>query len=115
MKRPEIGRHRQPVEIQHATDAANAFGEPIKTWTTVATVWAEIRGLNSRELLHQDAVKATLTTSLIMRFIPEGAASRPTIGSRIKHGTRYLYVSSVFDPTGDRRELRCLCAENAAI
>ena len=114
MKRTAIGTYRHTVEIQHPSNTPNAYGEPVKTWTTAATVWAEVRGLNGRELLHQAQIKATLSDSVSMRWIDESDPTRPTPESRIKHGTRNLYVSAVYDPTGESVELRCLCSEDAA-
>lgn len=43
------GRMRERVVLQRASEAANGFGEPIKTWTTLAQVWAEVEWVPGSE------------------------------------------------------------------
>lgn len=44
-----VGRARHRITIETFTESQNAYGEPIKTWSTYATRWAEIRTLKGRE------------------------------------------------------------------
>lgn len=42
-KTERIGRLNQQVAVQSFTESVNAYGERVETWSTAATVWAEVR------------------------------------------------------------------------
>ena len=43
------GRLDRIILIQRKTTSADSFGEPIETWATVATVWAEMVPVRGQE------------------------------------------------------------------
>lgn len=45
------GRLDVRIDIRRATTTANAFNEPIETWATLATVWAEAKPVLDSERL----------------------------------------------------------------
>jgi len=59
-------RHR--INLQQAVEASNGFGDVIRTWSTVATVWASINPLSGREYLAARQAQAETTTRIQIRF-----------------------------------------------
>jgi head-tail adaptor len=106
-------KYRHSLQYQEATNAPDAVGEEIKTWSTVATYRCEVRGLNGREALQVGQFTATLTSAVVHRFVDESDAARPKVGGRFLFGSRELYISAVSDPTGERDELKSIVTESA--
>jgi SPP1 family predicted phage head-tail adaptor len=53
-----LGDRRTKVAIQAETRVNDAFGQPIPTWATVATVRARKRQLTGREVFHANSIDA---------------------------------------------------------
>lgn len=64
-----VGKLRHRLVIQTYTDAVNAYGEPSRTWTTFATVFADIRPVSGREYLASDKVQAEVSTVIVIRYL----------------------------------------------
>ena len=56
------------VRLERATSQANAFNEPVQTWTPIATVWASKKDVSDRERLASAQVGASLTTRFQIRW-----------------------------------------------
>lgn len=111
------GKLRHVVEYQEDASggAVDALGQPAPDWQAVATYRAEVRGLTGREALQAQAVGATLSSVVVTRYVAEGTPGRPSALGRFRlAGGRTLPIVSVADPTGERRELRSYCNEDAA-
>jgi len=63
------GRLRDRLTIQTYTDVIAANGETTKTWTTFATVFAEIRPVSGRELEVAGKVQGELSHAIRIRFL----------------------------------------------
>lgn len=60
-----VGQKRERVEIQRATETADAEGQPVKDpWLKVVTVWARVESLTGREF---ESVKA-ISSEISKRF-----------------------------------------------
>lgn len=110
----EARRYRHSVSLQSATVTVDDLGQEVKTWSTVTTLRAEVRGLTGRELLQADQINTTAASAVIHRFIDESDDARPTVSHRYVLGSRVLSIVSISDPIGDRRELKAICTEDAA-
>ena len=62
------GRLRHTVEIQRATEAADATGQMIKTWSTIATRKAEIIPLSGDEYMDAQQIQSKVTHRVTMRY-----------------------------------------------
>jgi SPP1 family predicted phage head-tail adaptor len=62
-----IGRLDERITIESYTEANNAMGEPGKTWTTLATVWANVRPLRGSERFVAQQVHAERTLVFTIR------------------------------------------------
>ena len=54
--------------IEEQSTTQDAAGQPVNTWTEVATVWADIRNKNGLEAIKADAPTSTVTASVRIRY-----------------------------------------------
>lgn len=108
------GRLRQRVIIESAVDAADAqTGESVRTWTTLATVWAGIEPLRMREALLASQLLEQADTRVLVRWAP--ALANLDTAARVRWtdvaGRREMFydVVSVIEPGTRRKELELLC------
>jgi SPP1 family predicted phage head-tail adaptor len=95
------GSLRRRVTIQERSASFDTFGEPLDTWTTFATVWAEIVDLSSTEIVRDGSFSAQITTTVTIRY-RTGILS----GMRVVDGTRtFEIVGPPIDREGRVRKL----------
>ena len=106
-----IGPLRHYVTIQYAAVSQDAYGEPIETWTNLATNpndWANVSSRSSGERFISGAeqLRAEISHTVRMRY-----RSDVTVQMRIIYNSRYLYIENVIDPNGRMTELILMCRE----
>lgn len=95
-------RHR--ITIERKTTGADAWGQPVETWETVAIVPAEVWPLSGREYIAAQAEQAGVTTKVTIRY---QAGIEPDM--RVTHdGMTYNIKAVLPDPTL-RRHLTLMC------
>ncbi len=95
-------RHR--VTIERKTAGADAWGQLVETWETVAIVPAEVWPLSGREFVAAQAEQAGVTTRITIRY---QAGIEPAM--RVTHDGRTYNIKAVLpDPTA-RRHLTLMC------
>ena len=95
-------RHR--ITIEQKTAGADAWGQPVETWETVAIVPAEVWPMSGREYIAAQAEQAGVTTRITIRY---QAGIEPAM--RITHDGRTYNIRAVLpDPTA-RRHLTLMC------
>ena len=95
-------RHR--VTIEQKTAGADAWGQPVETWETVAIVPAEVWPLSGREYIAAQAEQAGVTTRITIRY---QSGIEPAM--RITHDGKTYNIRAVLpDPTA-RRHLTLMC------
>lgn len=104
----EAGHLRHRVQLDHYTVAANAVGDPVKSWASVAEVWASIEPLSGRELEWAQQQHAQAAIRVTMRY-------RAGIDTtyRIRFGTRTFEVLAVVNPDERNETLVVTCRETA--
>ena len=95
-------RHR--VAIESAT--TEATGEPNPSYSTLATVAAEVIETTGGEWIRGRQVEAGINALVTIRWRDD-----VTPRMRVKYGTRYLNIESAIDPTGYRSEMLLTCKE----
>lgn len=101
------GQLKRRVTLQRATETQNEYGQPVKTWAAVDTVWASAMPLEGRELFTAQAVHAKLTRRFVIRYRSDVEASWRVV----YRGQPYELVQEPID-VGDRRAyLELLCEE----
>lgn len=99
-------RHR--LAIQEVSGEPNTYGEPSKAWTTIATVWGEVKPLMGQERVTARQVQAEVTHSITLRSRNVSAANR------IKFGERTFGILEVLRPSERRISLTILAKEDVA-
>lgn len=100
-------RHRLPLQSFVAT--TDEYGQPIKVYTTFATVWGRVEPLQGRELLEAQQLNSRVTHRVTIRHKP---SVKPI--NRILHKTRILEPVSVLNIDERRIQMKILCIESIA-
>jgi len=104
----QSGRLRHRVSIQQRGGTFDAGGGVTWAWTTIATVWAEVRTPAGFEQLAAEIAQQRATVTHTVR-IRGGVAVEPSM--RILWGTRVLEIVSVTDPDNRGESQVLLCTE----
>ena len=100
------GRLRRRVTIQQQTSTLDSHGQRQDSWTTYATVWAEVVDVAASETV------GSATTARIDSLVTVRWQTGITAGMRIVDGSRTLeIVGPPRDPDGRRRTLVVECRE----
>jgi SPP1 family predicted phage head-tail adaptor len=101
---PSDLRHR--IELQACVATRDEIGGLVDTWTTYATVWAEVRQANGREAWYSQQMNAQAAWTIGIRHRTD-----VTTKHRVIHDGRTFEVRSVTDEDQRRRYLRLACDE----
>lgn len=104
----QAGKLNQRVTIQQYSATRASNGEEVKSWSTVATVWASVEPLSGRELLAARDVRADVTTRIRIRY-----RTGITPKMRATMGSATYEISEVIDRSLQHRELELLCTAQA--
>jgi len=104
----QAGKLRQRITIEQATETQDGFGATLQSWSTLATVWAEVlTDMGTEGFAPDSAVERTVQTYTInLRH-----RSDVTTKMQVRYDGRTLDIENVFDPTGRRRTLVLKCKE----
>lgn len=105
----EAGKLRNRVDLQRVTVTRDSHGDQVKTWATLATVWASIEPLSGREFLQASQVMSDVTVRIKIRGNPDLAL---TPKDRVKFGARVFDIRHVIDWGGRGVETQLLCTEH---
>ena len=104
----DIGRMRERVTVQQATERRNSLGETTLEWATYATRWASVQGVSSREALELGQVDVSVTHRVRMRYV-DGM----TQNMRLLWRGRVLEIVSLLE-YDNRSEHVAICEESVA-
>ncbi len=105
----KAGRLRHRVTLQNAADTADGGGGFTTTWSDVATVWAAIEPLKSRERLFAQQLETPVTHRVTIRY-----RAGVTAKMRLKFGARVFNIRGVINAGERDRTLELLCEEGVA-
>lgn len=100
------GTMRHRVTLVTVTTAEESGGAGYTESESTATVWADVQPISGAEGVVAGAERAPLTHTVRMRY-----RSGVTPRSRIKLGSRVLYITSVANVGERNRELLLSCEE----
>ena len=100
----EIGKLNRRVAIQQLTAGQDEIGQPVQTWSTLATVWANVRYLNGVETIKADATTAVTKASIRIR-----RRTDVTNGMRVVLGLTVFNINNVLPDEQDRERLDLAC------
>lgn len=93
-------RHR--VTLQSRVDTVDAIGQPSTSWSTTATVWADVRYLTGISAIKAGADTSVGKVSVRLRYQAVNA------GQRIVYGTQVFDVQAVL-PDAKKTYVDCVC------
>lgn len=98
-------RHR--ITLQNRTTTPDGYGGQTVTWTDLATVWASVMPLRSREYWQAQQIKSTTTHEIEIRN------PHVTIGpeDRILFGTRNFTIDGIRNAEERNIKTVILCSE----
>lgn len=101
-------RHR--VELQAVATTRDSIGGLVETWSTFATVAAQVRQANGRESWYRQQMNAAAAWTIGLRWRAD-----VTTKHRVVYGGRVFLVRSVTDEEQRRRFLMLACDEIVAL
>lgn len=101
------GALRQRIELQSAVEMRDAIGGVVRAWSTVATVWGEIKPITAREVVANSQVQGRVTHFVRVRYY---SALRQSW--RLKYGSRVFNISGIRD-ADERKKIMVVDAVEA--
>lgn len=101
-----VGMLRERIELQRKTVTRNAIGEEVVAWQPVATVWAALRRITTRDVLAAQQRHAGVDVIFVIRHRSDVAEDWRVIW----RGQPYVIVGQPLDEDGRRMYLTLQCA-----
>ncbi len=102
------GRLRHRIQLQHATETQDTTGDPVRRYTTYATVWASIQPVRGAEYFTAQQAGASRQHEVRIRYRDDVEET-----DRIVYGSRTFEVEAVLTPWEVHSELLLYCKEIA--
>lgn len=83
-----VGEMNRRVKLQQRSSSTDTFGQQSTTWSDLATVWARIEPVSSREYYGAQAVQVEITHRITLRYRSELADPRAAAALRVLWGSR---------------------------
>jgi SPP1 family predicted phage head-tail adaptor len=100
------GHLRHLLTIEQASEARDAHGQAVQTWSTFGTVWGSLEPISGRETFLAAQVQAEVTARARVRYL---AGITPKM--RINFESKIYAITAVIDRELRHRELELLLAE----
>jgi len=101
-----IGKNRHKVIIQSTSQAADAYGALVDTWSTFATWWVTLSPVSGVESFSEGKVNAETTIRLTGRYI-----ANVKTAMRILFGSRIFSIIEVLNIGEMGHEMTMICKE----
>lgn len=95
------------VTIQQLAAGYDGLGQPVESWTDVASVWANVRHVSGLETIKSDADVSVLKVSVRIR-----QRAGLDVGMRLVHGADVFDVRALL-PDGQNQYLDLVCQKVA--
>jgi SPP1 family predicted phage head-tail adaptor len=92
------------VQIQQKSAVQDTVGQPTESWTTVATVWADVRNQRGLEVVKGDMQMSRLLASIRIRH-----RAGITAAMRVMQGTNIYNIVTVSPDTNNRDYIDLIC------
>lgn len=107
----QFGKLRHTIEIQEFTKSKDAHGHVERTYSTLATVKADVRGQYGIESPYAERVESRTMYRVVMRYRTDLKPQMRLIWKSQCDGDRTFEVQYATDMQGKRRMLTALCIE----
>lgn len=108
MSAPRLNRRMVLEARAEVPDGAGGFSV---VWEALGEVWAAVAPGTGREGGAEAVSLGELALRITVRGAPEGAASRPVAGQRLREGGRLFRVLAVAEADAAGRYLTCFARE----
>lgn len=105
----EAGAMRQRVTLKRPTVVTDAFGQSTRTWTDVATVWAQV--VNNGGGTSLTASRTQITYNHTIRLRPSTTLAGIDATWRVEYKGRLMEISSLAEQFNLNALLELECAE----
>ena len=97
-------RRNRQVVIQQLAAGQDAIGQPVQTWSALATVWANIKHLSGLETIKGGAESSSVKASIRIHYRAD-----VTSAMRVVHGSTTYEIKAVLPDVEGRRHLDLVC------
>jgi SPP1 family predicted phage head-tail adaptor len=108
-----IGRLNQRITVQRPSTSLDAYGQRTDAWQTVATVWAQIQSLRSKESLQAMVMNSETLYKITTRYSAALLPPQTVSAWRIVYGSRIFNIVSVANTDEDNKQLVFTCTEGS--
>lgn len=100
----DIGKLNKRITIQQQSTTYDAVGQLVESWSTFATVWANIKHKSGAETIKSDAIASTVQASMRIRY-KQGVSA----GMRVLYKDAQYDVLAVLPHVDDNRYVDLVC------
>lgn len=108
------GTKNHLVTIQSKTSGQDSNGQPLVTWTDVATVWANVRAPTGLGSITAERIAGTAEVSPTLYSIRIGYRTTVDAGMRALDGSKVYEVRQVIHDEADLGYTDLVCATGAS-
>ena len=98
-------RLNKRVTIQQQSTAVDEIGQPVVSWSDVATVWADVKDVSGREYIASGAEQSAVLTKITIR-----KRSGIVSAMRVLHGSGTYGIDAVLESD---RTMLLMCKRSA--
>jgi len=98
------GRLRHRLQLQSLTEAADAFGQEIRSYSTYATVWGEVKPLREKEIEAAKQIFSEAEVKITIRYNSDVSET-----DRIVFDGKTYEIGGVIDPYERNRDIELMC------
>ena len=92
------------VVVQQQSTTQDSLGQPLNTWSTFATVWANVRHTSGVESIKADALTPVVRASIRVRYRGDLTAAM-----RVVHGITTYNIVAVLPDIGGKEYVDLAC------
>ena len=91
------GQLNRRITVQQQSSAQDSYGAPVRTWTDVATVWADIQPLSGRELESAQRMASEVSHQITVRYQAPFTDTRAVAAYRVRYKGRVFNLHAALN------------------
>ena len=100
----DIGKLNKRIVIQIQSATYDAAGQQVESWSTFATVWANIKHNSGLETIKSDALASSVKSSMRIRYLAGVNA-----GMRVVYSGIQYEITAVLPHVNEKRYIDLIC------
>lgn len=110
MKQTPTHKYNERISLQSFTLAKSSSGQPTKTWSTYATVWACIETMGGGEKVFNQLKAGVMSMKVTIRYSSD--VSGVGVSDRLLHGSNYYDIKDIRNVDFKNEEIKMLCTQS---